>query len=151
MLVPSAGRFSRLVMNMLLLSTGLTASAVAQEKIHWFRSAEQAAIAAEQAGKPIMVYVRSASCHYCDLMQRNVWDDPTAARLVMSDFIPLKLTREENAEEIASLKIKGYPATLIFGANRSFVGRIDGYVEPTAFKAAMVKARSAKGPTKLVR
>ncbi len=121
------------------------------EGVQWLRSATEAANAAEKTGKPILVYVRSASCHYCDLMKRNIFDNPTASEQVMRDFIPLKLTREENAEAIKSLGVKGYPSTFVFSADRRYVGRIDGYVEPQEFAAAMNKARTATAPTKLVR
>ncbi len=113
------------------------------EEIRWLRSAQQAAELAKQTGKPILVYVRSASCHYCDLMQSNVWQDPTASTLVNRDFVPLKLTREENPEAIEVLKIKGFPSTMIFSADRRYVDRLDGYVEPDRFLTAVSKMKSA--------
>lgn len=117
-------------------------SALAQE-IQWLRSAEQAASLAAQSGKPILVYVRSANCHYCDLMQSNVWQDPATAEIVMRDFVPLKLSREENPEAVKVLQIKGYPSTVIFSADRRYVDRLDGYVEAPQFRAAVNKMQSA--------
>ena len=63
--------------------TILMAGAAWAEDIQWLRSAEQAASIAAQSGKPILVYVRSANCHYCDLMQTNVWQDPETVATVM--------------------------------------------------------------------
>ncbi len=118
-------------------------SRVWSQEIRWLRSAEEAAHVAATLEKPILVYVRSAGCHYCDLMQRNVWEDPVAASTVMQGFVPLKLTREENAEAIEALHVKGFPATLIFSPQRAFVGRLDGYVQRDKFLSAMREARVA--------
>ncbi|MCA9131605.1 MAG: thioredoxin family protein [Planctomycetales bacterium] len=127
----------------LLAAALLAPAAAAGQEVKWLRSAEQAAAVAAQTGKPILVYVRSASCHYCDLMQTNVWQDPTAAEVIMRDFVPLKLTREENAEAVKVLQIKGFPSTIIFSADRRYVDRLDGYLEPGRFLAAVQKMRVA--------
>ncbi len=116
---------------------------VSAQEIQWLRSAEQAAQVASQTGKPILVYVRSANCHYCDLMQSNVWQDPTASTIINRDFVPLKLTREDNPGAIEVLHIKGFPSTMIFSADRRYVDRLDGYVESERFLAAVGKMRAA--------
>ncbi len=130
----------------LLLTFGLvslvTPTALAQ-KIQWLRSATDAAQVAAETGKPILVYVRSASCHYCDLMQQNVWQDPAMAQRITRDFVPLKLTREDNAEAVKVLKIKGFPSTLVFSPDRRFLHRVDGYVAPQKFMGEMTKVRQA--------
>lgn len=112
------------------------------QEVQWLRSPEQAAEIAAKTGKPILVYIRSAACHYCDLMQKNVWQDPETARIVMRDFVPLKLTREDDAESIEVLQIKGYPSTLLFSSQREYVSRLDGYVEPPKLLSAMQQART---------
>lgn len=111
----------------------IAAANIQAQEVQWLRSAEQAAELAAQSGKPILVYVRSASCHYCDLMQKNIWQNPATAAIITRDFIPLKLTREENGEAVDSLKIKGFPSVFIFSADREYLDRFDGYVEPDQF------------------
>lgn len=135
----SAIRLTVLVLLGLLLDVSQTQA----QEIQWLRSAEQAAAEAAQTGKPILVYVRSANCHYCDLMQTNVWQDAATVETVMRDFVPLKLTREENAEAVKVLQIKGFPSTVIFAADRRYVDRLDGYLEPQQFRAAVGKMQSA--------
>ncbi len=125
----------------LVLQTSLGKAVQAQE-IEWLRSAEQAASVAAKTGKPILVYIRSANCHYCDLMQSNVWQDPTAAATVMRDFVPLKLTREENPQAVEILKVKGFPSTIIFSTDHTYVDRLDGYVDSDRFLTAVGKMRS---------
>ncbi len=128
---------------LVLLCAACWTTVAPAEEIRWLRSAEQAATLAAQSGKPILVYVRSANCHYCDLMQSNVWQDPTAVAAVNRDFVPLKLTREENPEAVQALQIKGFPSTVIFAADRRYVDRLDGYVEPEKFLKAVGRAKQA--------
>ncbi|MEO8271541.1 MAG: thioredoxin family protein [Aureliella sp.] len=112
------------------------------DEIQWLRSAEKAGEVAAQSGKPILVYIRSSNCHYCDLMQTNVWQDPATVDTVMRDFVPLKLTREENPEAVKVLQVKGFPTTVIFSADRRYVDRLDGYVEADRFRSAVGKMQA---------
>ena len=129
----------------ILMSPGWGVQPARAEEIDWLRSAEQAAAIAEQTVKPILVYFRSANCHYCDLMQANVWQDPQASETVMRDFVPLKLTREDNPQAVEVMKIKGFPSTIIFSTDRRYVNRLDGYVDAPQFLAAVAKMQAAAG------
>ncbi len=126
---------------LIMLCVASWTNVVQAEEIRWLRSAEQAAAMAAQSGKPILVYIRSANCHYCDLMQSNVWQDPASVAAVNRDFVPLKLTREDNPEAVQALQIKGFPSTVIFAADRTYVDRLDGYVEPEKFLKAVGRAK----------
>lgn len=103
------------------------------------RSAHEAAELSRETGKPIMVYVRSETCHFCDLMQSDVWEDSKVAQIVMRQYVPLKLTREENPEAVAAMKIKGFPATLLFSSDYAYIGRLDGYMKSAPFLQAISK------------
>lgn len=138
----TAARTVQRVAKITILACGLTTllgTVARAEEIEWLRSAQQAGEVAAQSGKPILVYIRSANCHYCDLMQTNVWQDPATLATVMRDFVPLKLTREENPEAVQVLQVKGFPTTLIFSADRRYVDRLDGYVEAERFRTAVGK------------
>ena len=142
-LILQTGVLRGLASLLMLVATPLMALHARGEEIEWLRSAEQAATLAAQTGKPILVYVRSANCHYCDLMQTNVWQDQATAAGVMRDFVPLKLTREDNPEAVKVLQIKGFPSTVIFSADRHYVDRLDGYLEPQQFRAAVNKMQAS--------
>ena len=121
----------------------LQLNANAQQKVQWLRSATQAAEVAKKTGKPILVYVRSASCVWCDRMQKDVWENPQAAGVISQQFVPLKLTREQNAEALQALQVKGFPATIVFSADKKYLHKIDGYVNSSEFIQEMQKIRSA--------
>lgn len=113
------------------------------QEVKWLRSATEAARLAGESGKPILVYVRSEHCHYCDLLQKKTWQDPATRSMIMREMIPLKLTLEENREAVEAMKVKGYPSTIVFSASREYLARIDGFVTPEDFQKHLLKARMA--------
>ncbi len=114
-----------------------------EEKIEWLRSAQEAAEVASRLDRPILVYVRSANCHYCDLMQRDVWQDQETVARINREFVPLKLTNEENAEAVEVMQVEGFPSTLVFSADRKFIHRVKGYLNPKKLKGELDKAQRA--------
>ncbi len=114
--------------------------AMAQDRkgaVQWLRSAHEAAEESEATGKPILVYVRSKSCHFCDKMQDEIWDDPDTAKLIMQEFVPLKLTNEENRAAVQAMKVTGFPSTLLFSPGLKYLGRRNGYLPRDQFLNAI--------------
>lgn len=111
------------------------------KEVQWLRSASEAARLAKTTGKPILVYVRSQNCHYCDLLQQNTWSDPAVKAMIMRDMVPLKLTLEENRDAVKALKVKGFPAVILFTPDRQFLAKIDGYLAPGEFESRIANAR----------
>ncbi|RMF45285.1 MAG: hypothetical protein D6753_00485, partial [Planctomycetota bacterium] len=48
-------------------------------------------------------------------------------------FVPLKLTQEENREQLAVLDVKAFPSILVFSPKLEYLFRIDGYVDAQEF------------------
>lgn len=109
------------------------------EALRWLESASEAAEQARATGKPILVYIRSENCHYCDLLQKKTWQDPKVRAMILNEMIPLKLTLEDNRDVVQAMKVRGYPSTLLFSADREYLTRIDGYVTPQEFTARISK------------
>lgn len=98
--------------------------------IAWGEVTADAFVAAQRTGKPILVYVTAEKCTFCRKMERETWSDPAVARLVGEGFVPLKLHPDSHPDEVAALKIKAYPTTvLVTPQGKPFAGRV-GFVEP---------------------
>ncbi len=143
-------RCGRTTLLALLVTFSICQVSTGQE-VKWLRSAKQAAKQAATSGKPILIYVRSENCHYCDLMQKNVWQDGRTADFIRRNFIPLKLTKEENGKAVEAMKVKGYPSTIIFSPKREYLARIDGYVPPEEFMGTDAGLQSADAATATTR
>lgn len=141
---------NRLHVIVLMLAALFGPSLMAQQpttgnpEIPWLNSATEAAMLSQKTGKPILIYVRSQNCHYCDLLQKNTWQHPQTRARVMRDMIPLKLTLEEHKEAVEAMKVKGFPSVLIFSPNREYLARIDGYVTPEQFQSKVSQSLLAQ-------
>lgn len=119
------------------LSLGVATGQDPKGGVQWLRSAHEAVEVSKATDKPILVYVRSKSCHFCDKMQDEVWDDPDTAKLIMHEFVPLKLTNEENRPAVQAMKVTGFPSTLLFSPGLKYLGRRDGYLPREQFLNAI--------------
>jgi len=123
--------------------------------IRWIDATADALAVARRTGRPILAYVTAADCVYCRKMEQETWRDADLARLVSGAFVPLRLHAEEHAEEVAALRVRAFPTTvLITPEGRAFAGRA-GFVEPRplsdellrpALEGRVVAARPAPAP-----
>ena len=61
----------------------------------------------------------------------------------MREFVPLKVTKERSPAASQALQVKGYPTTLIFSAERSYITRFDGFLANETFLSALSEVRTA--------
>lgn len=98
--------------------------------IAWSGVTADAFVAAHRTGKPILVYVTAEKCAFCRKMEKETWSDPQVAKMVEAGFVPLKLHADTHPDEIASLRIRAFPATvLVSPQGKPLAGRI-GFVDP---------------------
>ena len=97
--------------------------------IPWSAVTADAFIDSHRTGKPILVYVTAEKCAFCRKMEKETWSDPRVAQAVRAGFVPLKLHADTHPEEIATLKIRAFPATvLVTPQGKPFAGRV-GFVD----------------------
>lgn len=98
--------------------------------IEWIDDPAEALTAARQSGKPVLAYVTSANCGYCRKMERETWAEPEVARLVERGFVPLRLHADKHPDEVAALRVRAYPTTVLITAEgKAFAGK-QGFLEP---------------------
>ena len=66
--------------------------------VDWYPWGEQAIDAARLQGKPILLSVGYAACHWCHVMAHESFEDPAIATLMNERFINIKLDREERPD-----------------------------------------------------
>lgn len=98
--------------------------------IEWVEDPAEAIAEARRTGKPILAYLTSDHCGYCKKMEKETWSQPAIGRLVARGFVPLKLHAKDHPEEVAALKVKAFPTTvLISPQGKAFAGK-PGFMEP---------------------
>lgn len=66
--------------------------------VHWQVWGDAAFQAARETGKPILLSVGYAACHWCHVMAHESFEDPKIANLMNELFVNIKVDREERPD-----------------------------------------------------
>ena len=70
----------------------------AYNPVDWYPWGEEAFALARDTGKPIFLSVGYSTCHWCHVMERESFDNPTIADLMNRHFVNIKVDREERPD-----------------------------------------------------
>jgi uncharacterized protein YyaL (SSP411 family) len=74
----------------------------AENPVHWRQWGPEALAEARAAGKPILLSIGYAACHWCHVMAHESFEDPDTAALMNAHFVNIKVDREERPDIDAS-------------------------------------------------
>ena len=121
--------------------------------VAWWPWGPDALAEAERAGKPILLSVGYAACHWCHVMAHESFEDPAIAGVMNELFVNIKVDREERPDidqiYMAALhhlgEHGGWPLTMFLDAQgRTGVGR-DLLSADRALWPAGIRRRAARG------
>ena len=70
----------------------------ADNPVDWYEWGEEAIDRARREGKPILLSVGYAACHWCHVMERESFEDEDTAALMNEHFVSVKVDREERPD-----------------------------------------------------
>ncbi|HTC24687.1 MAG TPA: thioredoxin domain-containing protein, partial [Gemmatimonadales bacterium] len=70
----------------------------AHQPIHWYPWGDDAFAAARAADKPILLDIGAVWCHWCHVMDGESYENPAIAERLNSDFICIKVDRDERPD-----------------------------------------------------
>jgi uncharacterized protein YyaL (SSP411 family) len=70
----------------------------ADNPVDWYPWGDEAFERARAEGKPVLVSIGYAACHWCHVMERESFEDPEVARLMNEHFVNIKVDREERPD-----------------------------------------------------
>ena len=70
----------------------------AHNPVDWYPWGREAFERAEAEDRPILLSVGYSSCHWCHVMERESFDDPSIAELMNELFVNIKVDREERPD-----------------------------------------------------
>jgi uncharacterized protein len=70
----------------------------AHNPVDWYPWGEAALNAAKSSGKPILVSIGYAACHWCHVMEKESFEDAAVAAIMNSGFVNIKIDREERPD-----------------------------------------------------
>src|SRR5579862_2567757 len=68
------------------------------QPIQWHEWGEEAFAAAQRENKPMLLDIGAVWCHWCHVMDRESYDDPSIAAIVNENFIAVKVDRDERPD-----------------------------------------------------
>ncbi len=119
--------------NRLALETSPYLRAHAHNPVDWYPWGPEALERARREGKPILLSVGYAACHWCHVMAHESFEDPATAALMNELYVNIKVDREERpdldrlyqlAQQMLTGRTGGWPLTmfLMHADQRPFFG-----------------------------
>ncbi len=68
------------------------------QPVHWYPWGEEAFEHAKAENKPILLDIGAVWCHWCHVMDRESYEDPAVAGLLNSEWICVKVDRDERPD-----------------------------------------------------
>jgi uncharacterized protein YyaL (SSP411 family) len=66
--------------------------------VHWWEWGPEALAEARRLGKPILISIGYAACHWCHVMAHESFEDPDVAEVMNELFVNIKVDREERPD-----------------------------------------------------
>ena len=84
--------------NRLFLETSPYLLQHAHNPVNWFPWGSEPFELARQLGRPVLVSIGYATCHWCHVMEEESFEDEEIARFLNRNFIAIKVDREERPD-----------------------------------------------------
>ncbi|RME26812.1 MAG: thioredoxin domain-containing protein, partial [Deltaproteobacteria bacterium] len=84
--------------NRLLLEASPYLRQHAHNPVDWFPWGDEAFELAHELGRPLLVSVGYATCHWCHVMEEESFEDPEIGRFLNEHYIAVKVDREERPD-----------------------------------------------------
>ena len=81
--------------NRLVLSDSPYLRQHAHNPVDWFPWGEEAFALARQLGRPVLLSVGYATCHWCHVMEEESFEDEEIATYLNTHYVPIKVDREQ--------------------------------------------------------
>jgi uncharacterized protein len=70
----------------------------AHQPINWYEWGEDAFGLAKSQDKPILLDIGAVWCHWCHVIDRESYENPTIAKIINEHFVPVKVDRDERPD-----------------------------------------------------
>jgi len=70
----------------------------AHQPIDWYEWGESAFVLAKSEDKPILLDIGAVWCHWCHVIDRESYENPSTAKIINEYFVPVKVDRDERPD-----------------------------------------------------
>jgi len=111
-------------------------------ELTWHTDLVKAHQVAVTSKKPMLLVFSSKNCVYCRKLESVTLTDVNVHKLLVREFVPVKLDLYRDARIAKILEIDAVPSSIILTPEADLVGRITGFVEPVRYEQELKKARA---------
>lgn len=79
----------------------------------WFDDFDAGWRESKRRGVPMLVFITSDHCVYCDAMKQDVWCNEQIAGELRQHFVAIQLQRERDSKLLSRIQVPSYPTTLV--------------------------------------
>jgi len=90
--------------------------------IQWLDWGQEAFDRAREQDKPILLDIGAAWCHWCHVMERTTYSDPSVAELIAEQFVPVRVDTDAHPEINSRYNRGGWPTTAFLTADGDLLG-----------------------------
>jgi protein disulfide-isomerase len=123
-----------------------SASSAAGSEISWHQNLAAGWKESRARNVPMVIFITSDRCHYCDLMKRDTWREPSVRSRLKDDFVLITLSPTRNSETLSRIEVTTYPTTLIGIPEGKVIGQRLGYQPPAALHGFLSESLSKPRP-----
>ena len=70
----------------------------AENPVDWYPWVDEAFKKAQEEDKPVFLSIGYSTCHWCNVMERESYNDPEVGKLMNDSFVSIKVDREERPD-----------------------------------------------------
>ena len=118
----------------------------APDSVFRYADLDQAWRAAQQAQRPVLVFVSMNRCAHCDRMERETYAHPQLARQINQRLVAVKLKREDAPDVVKQLGVRAFPTTLLISPRGEMLARVEGFADPRNLVKTFVPALAKRTP-----
>src|SRR6266545_294292 len=127
-------------------------SLAAAQEVQWRYDYNTARKEAEQKGLPLVLDFGTENCFYCKKLDETTFREPTVARTMNEQFVPLKIDANRDPELTRQLRVERYPTLVFAGPDGKILGTMEGYQPAERFSEYLQRAlASVTNPDWMVR
>ena len=90
-----------------------SAPAPSADALQWHESLETGWKEAKATGRPMLIFITTEECVYCDAMKRGTLCDESIRKRLFASFVPIRLRPSVNNRVLSRIEISAYPTTLV--------------------------------------
>lgn len=113
----------------------------AGSKVFRRASLETAQRTAKTRRRPLIVYVGTDNCPFCDKMRHETLRDRGVMKAVAADFESVAVEQRDEVTWTEQQGLRIYPTTLVFGSDGELLDRMEGFVRPSDFLQRLQMSR----------